>query len=133
MSAMTEARLKDIEARANKATPTAWRWRKCYELHDGIHWALETDESARDGLVCSINTILFSTLEHDIGGVKLDETPELQLIANAPEDIRALTAEVRRLREYIAKAPHAYRCEIGNITTPKRCTCWKREASGGGE
>lgn len=138
---MTEARLAEIEARANKATPTAWRWRKCYELHDGIHWALETDESARDGRVCSINTILFSTSERDIGGVKLDETPELQLIANAPEDIRELIAEVRRLRECIAKAPHNDMCSFDKYANPLHevttCDCgvgdWQREALGGGE
>jgi hypothetical protein len=130
MSTMTEARLAEIEARANAATPTAWRWSKCYELHDGIHWALETDESARDGRVCSINTILFSTSERDIGGVKLDETPELQLIANAPEDIRALIAEVRRLRDWIAKAPQPNGITVTDIEAFRK---WQREALGGGE
>lgn len=81
---MDEQRLAEIEARANAATPGPWR----------------TEAAGIDSYIVSDTDLIFGGEHHE--GYIDPEDPNAVFTAHAREDIPALVAEVRRLREVLA-------------------------------
>lgn len=120
---MTESELRAIEERAEKATPGEWAWRYCVGglpalFHPG-HGMLLIMDAVRVGT--SMAVLRFARRdERDKGGIMFKATeffqepgcdvpdfqepsnPDMQFIAHAREDVPALCAEVRRLRDEAA-------------------------------
>lgn len=115
---MTEQELKEIEERANKATPGPWRVDESlpnvYIRHDGIGWPI-------------------ASMFHTANGPWKENA---EFIAHARTDIPALLADNERLRAELDAAkdyrtpkvaiPHKAKepTKVGNITFCKGTTIW---------
>ena len=104
---MTNDEIGAIRVRLEAATPGPWRWVRAYQCH-GTHWCLENDASAAIDATIDHRLVTLSTDQDDYdddgNAMSVGETPNFQLIAHAPADIRALLAEVERLRAALEDA-----------------------------
>jgi hypothetical protein len=148
--------LAAIEERLKRATPGPWKWAQDYEYRHGEkHWCLynpqNLDAGVGDGIRRTINHRLITlnnqpnyvvdedidlTDEEKARGLKwayrsLDSHPDFQLIANAPTDIAALVAEVKRLRSLVG----GFLCQCCNQWASDQGphVCPKSESEVGGD
>jgi hypothetical protein len=91
----------EIQARAEKATPGPWFWRKCYEMGDRTkHWALKNAESETNGRVLNLPFISFdswSTPE------QWRRQPDVIFIEAARTDIPKLLDSLAAVRRELAE------------------------------
>lgn len=81
---LSSAALDAIEQRLVNASPGSWRWEAANPKMCGATWDLRT--SAGPGILMSVREY-----QHGYGNA--------EFIAHAPDDIEALLAELRRLRD----------------------------------
>lgn len=89
---MTDTELAEIEARANAATPGPWR------VGHAETWHVFGDVGNPELMAPACGRVLLRANEHYRHG------HDMAFIAHARADVPALVAEVRRLRELVARA-----------------------------
>lgn len=127
----TDQQLDEIDARANAATPGPWG---VYENGGGslIDIAADLQDTGcgyrgrreicrlEDEPMDNDPTHREWTAEEDWSQVRADA----EFIAHAPEDVRVLLAEVRRLRDRVAELEaHAYGCDGEGCVLPHSSWC----------
>ncbi len=100
---MTDEQLREIEKRAEAATPGPW----CYELVGVKHsdWvvgiAINDDGKPLAGELIDEGEFVVENVCWRFGLAETEDGNNAAFIAHAREDIPALIAEVRRLRKWI--------------------------------
>lgn len=90
---LTDAELDDMEKRLSLITPG--RWHSC--LGSGEHMMTGISAEQPNGHSTFVADCLTERALKD-GTAPADHRPNMRFIGNAPDDMRALLAEVRRLR-----------------------------------
>lgn len=107
---LTRKQLEEAEARERVTPRGPWKWKKCYEMGDGgVHWAIESPESAAEKRVIGIKGTLalddYSPEEH------WQQIPENRFIATVRTDAPLAYATLRRAVELLERLLHGTGCE----------------------
>lgn len=130
---MTESKLKAIEERAEKATPAPWQ----HGFDDGSGRVTKDADWPQGAYIVRGDDTIVTGGNFEGIACGVEELADADFIAHARQDVPALIAEVRRLREVLhsiaTECPHHDTCSAMASTTASKvnyalCDCHVADA-----